>query len=115
MSLPANFSENPKEELHRYFRNLCIEFKRVIKSSKDVNQLDAEIQRFIDASKQMNWHHNTSSVYRRDESDKATRKLLAEYKRYVDALKSNQHNANPQDLLDVLAEIEQLVNTLKVT
>jgi len=115
MALPENFSQNPKEDLHRVFRNLCIEFKKTIKSSKNVSQLDLEIQRFIDASKQMNWHHNSSSVFHRDEGDKATRKVLAEYKRYVDELNSNQQNANPQDLLDALAEVERLIKSYKVT
>ncbi|MGE5195792.1 MAG: hypothetical protein ACM3JI_00500 [Anaerolineae bacterium] len=114
MSLPANFSGMPSEELHRDFRNICIELKKVIHSSKDVERLQVEMDRFIDASKHMDWHHKTSGVYHKQEGDKAVGKVWAEFKRYKESLSSNPYQTNPQDLLNAFAEVERLVDSLKV-
>ena len=115
MSLPNNFAGAPNEELHRYFRNVCIQMKKTIKNSKDVEELQQEMDRFIDASKQMNWHTKTSGVYHKDDGEKATKKVLSEYIRYVDGLLKNAGTPNAQDLLDALSEVERLIDNLKAT
>ena len=114
MPIPENFS-TPHEEPHRYLRNLLIEFKKLIQSSKDPEELQAEMERFWDVAKQMDWHNKTTGVYHRDEGAKVTRKIRHEFDRYVAGLIDDQEGTNPQDLLDALAEVERLLKTLKVT
>jgi hypothetical protein len=115
MSLPANFSEQPAEDPHKYFRNILIQFRKTIKSSKDADLLQDQMAQFIDASRQMNWHHKQSGVYHKDQGEKAADKVWTEFKRYAQDLQMHPHQANPQDLLEALGEIERLVNSLKVT
>jgi hypothetical protein len=111
MPLPANFSGSPHEELHRYFRNLCHEFKKMVKTSKKSLELQQQMDQFIDTSKQMDWHHKNTGVYHKEAGDKATNKVWTEFKRYV----LNIETANPQDLLDAIGEVERLINSLKTT
>jgi len=113
MSLPANFSEVPKEELHRHFRNFCIAFEKVLKSSKKIDDVAFEVERFIDLSKQMNWHQKNGDVFRKDEGDKAANKVIAESQRYLKSLQTKDPTATPQDLLDALKEVERLILSLK--
>lgn len=115
MSLPANFSGSPNEDLHRDFRNLCMDIKNKIKTSKDPNELEWEIERFVDASKQMNWHHKSSDVFKKEEGDKTTHKVYMEFKRYVNELKFNKAKASTKDLLDAFSELEKLIQSYKVT
>lgn len=111
MSLPANFSGFPHEELHRYFRNLCHEFKKAIQTSKDSAELQQYMDQFIDYSKQMDWHKKNTGTYHKEEGEKATNKVWDEFKRYA----LNLEKANPQDLLDALTEVERLIKSLKST
>ena len=109
MPLPANFSGYPHEELHRYFRNLCHEFKKTIKSSKNSIELQQCMDQFIDASKQLDWHQHNTGVYHKEQGEKAANKVWDEFKRYV----LNLDKANPQDLLDAIGEVERLFDTIK--
>ena len=115
MSLPANFSQPPGEELHRYFRNSCREFKKVIQSSKNINELISEMENFINTSKQMDWHYKPSGVYHKEQGQKAVDKVWSEFKRYIKALASHSREAaNPQDLIDALGLVEQMIDSYKV-
>ena len=115
MPLPNNFSSSPKEEPHRFFRNICIEFRKTIKTSKDTDKLQEEMERFLNTSKDMNWHHHNGAVYRKDEGEKACDKVWKEFDRYFKALQSQAFKANPQDLLEALGEVERLIHSLKVS
>jgi len=115
MSLPANFSGKPGEEPHRYFRNSLLEFKKVVKTSKDIDQLQIEMERFLNASKQLDWHHKNPQAYRKDEAEKATGKVWTEFKRYIMGLQSKSQKVSPQDLIDALSKVEQMVLNMKVT
>jgi len=115
MPLPANFSEPPAEEPHRYFRNICIQFRKTIKSSKNADELQELMEKFINTSREMNWHPHTSGVYHKDQAEKATDKVWSEFKRYIQELQSEPKKANAQDLLEALAEIEKMIQNLKVT
>ncbi|HSW86030.1 MAG TPA: hypothetical protein VLG49_00865 [Rhabdochlamydiaceae bacterium] len=110
MPLPVNFSGNPGEEPHHFFRKVCIDFKKKIRSSKDSVELKEALERFVDSSKQLDWHHKSSGVYRKNEGDKAIHKVWTECTRYIDGLASN---SNPQDLLDALEAVDHLVDSLK--
>ncbi len=113
-SLPVNFSGAPSEELHHHFRNICIEFQKTIKQSTDIRALDEQIDRFIDTSKQINWHHRNSGVYHKDEGAKACERVCSEYMRYRTGLQKDQ-GVNPQDLIDALLGVEQLLRGSKAT
>jgi hypothetical protein len=115
MSLPVNFSGFSGEELYRHFRNVCIEFKKLIKTSQDLTELEQEMNRFTHTSKQMQWHHQNSGVYHKDQGDKAIHKVWTEYKRYFTALESGDAKANPQDLLEALSSVEKLIDSLKMS
>lgn len=115
MALPANFSGYPSEELHHYFRNVCIEFKKTLKSTTDQTALSEQIDRFKDACKQMNWHQKNTGVYHKGTGDKAATRVVDEYNRYVIALTKTPFEANPQDLLDAIAQVEMLIKEKKAT
>jgi hypothetical protein len=114
MSLPPNFSGMPTEEQHHYFRNVCIALKKAIKTTKDCKVLDEKMERLISASREVEWPHSTSDVYHRDKAEKAIQKVANEFRRYLHDLENHKENANPQDLLNALALVETMVDTLKV-
>lgn len=114
MTLPFNFSGAPQEDLYHHFRNVCIEFKKTVKSTKDPSKLELEMDRFINVSSHMNWHHSNSDVYHKDEGEKSNAKILREFRRYIKALQTNSSQANPQDLLDAISEVERLIKSVKV-
>jgi hypothetical protein len=103
MDLPTNFSSPPSEEPHRYLRNLCIAFKKLIKETQDPEEIMQEMESLFDVAKQMNWHAGNSALG----------KLYRECKRYAADLGSEA--ANPQNVLDALKELEQLIASFDVT
>ena len=115
MSLPASFGSAPGEELHRYFRNACIEFKKLIKATRDIRELQDEMQKIIDVSKQMNWHTKNTGVYHKDGEAKTFDKLFAEFKRYITDLQTKPSTANPSDLVNALDLMEQFIKSYRVT
>ncbi len=115
MSLPVNFARPPGESPRHYFRTLCINLKKCLHKSTDIEQLKFEMQRFVDAVKQLDWHYKNSEVYRKDEGYKAQEKLWAEFVRYIEVLQTNPKEAKVQDLIACLDEIEGLIDTWKVS
>jgi len=114
MPLPGNFSGAPSEEVHRHFRNICIEFKKVAQSSKDIDQLQQEMERFMNAAKTMHWPQKSDAVYHKDEGEKIMGKVWSEFKRYIMALVSNQPNTSSRDLIEALSAVERLIDSYKV-
>jgi hypothetical protein len=112
MSLPANFTGGPQETLNHHCRNVGLEFKKTIKSSKDASELKMELERYINVINNLDWHEKNSNVYRKKESEKAINKINKEFERYIKDLESDQQKANPQNLLDAIAEMEQLTQSL---
>ncbi len=112
MPLPANFSSSPGEEPWRDFRNLCIQFKKLIKSSDDSEELQRMMEQFINDSRAMSWHHKTSGHYHKDVAEKMTGRVFSEFKRYIAALQ-NPGNANRQNLLDAITEVEKYIDNLR--
>lgn len=113
MTLPANFASCPQEELHHHCRNVAVEFKKTIKSSKDVPELQMALDRYLNVIKHLDWHEKTSGIYHKNENEKATNKLTKEFNRYATDLESNQKQANPQSLLDAITEMEKVIQSLK--
>lgn len=114
MSLPFNFASPPHQEPHRYFRNLCIEFRKLIHSSKDLEMLEEAMGAFMNASKNMNWHHKDTGVYHKAQGEKVVAKVWTEFDRYIRALKASAET-NPEDLLVALDDVESLIDTFKVS
>jgi hypothetical protein len=115
MALPDNFAKDPTEGPNRYFRNVCIQFRKTVVSSKDYPSLEPEIENFINASKEMDWHVKNSDVYHKDQGEKAVQKVLRECDRYYKTLIADPSSATSQDLLDALEEVERLIHNLKAT
>ena len=115
MSLPPNFACRPGEDLHHYFRKICIEFKKTIQSSQDPDSLELQMQMFINTSKNVNWHQQPQAVYRKPEGEKAVEKVWTEFKRYVNTLKTTPEKAKSQDLLVALDEVERLIKMGKAS
>lgn len=115
MPLPTNYGHSPGEEPHRSFRNTCIAFRKILKLSKNADELEQLMGRFIEESKQMEWHRKKSDVYHKDEGEKLADKLFSEFHRYAAALRSNPEQANPHDVLTALDLMEQYIKSFKVT
>lgn len=112
MSLPANFASCPQEELHHHCRNVALELKKTIKSSKDISELKMALERYLNVVRHLDWHQKSTGVYHKDGSEKATNKLVREFNRYTADLESNQKQVNSQVVLDAVTEIEQLIQSL---
>lgn len=115
MPLPSNCGHPPGEEPHRSFRNTCIIFKKTLKNSKNPEELEQLMQRFIEESKQMDWHHHNTAVYHKDEGEKLADKVCSEFERYVTALRTEASHANPADILTAIELMEQYIKSFKVT
>lgn len=115
MELPVNFAQNPAEDPNRFFRNVCIHFRKVILSTKDYQSLEPEIENFINASKEMNWHLKNSAVYHKDAGEKAMERVLSACDRYYKALIADPESATSQDLLNALDEVERLIHNQKAS
>ncbi len=115
MTLPNNFAGAPHEEPHRYFRNSCIEFKKTIHATQDLNLLQEQMEKFISAAKQVNWHHKSSDGFRKNDGEKAADKVWKEFDRYFRSLSKDPKKASAQDLLNALAEIERLIQNFKIS
>lgn len=107
MALPENFSSQPNGEPHRYFRNLIIEFKKKVQYGADLNELQKDMDNFLDVCKQLDWGHKSSGTYSKPVGEKACQKVWEAFDRYF------KDQARPQDLIDALTEVERLVNNFK--
>jgi hypothetical protein len=114
MSLPPSFSGMPMREQYRYFRNVCIDFRKAIKSTEDPEVLSEQLDRFIGASRSVPWPHEHSEIYHKDKAEQATQKVVNEFRRYLADLEGNSETANPEDLLTALSNVEDMIDSLKV-
>jgi hypothetical protein len=115
MPLPDNFSSAPTEGPHRFFRNVCLHFKKSIQATKDLRELEENIENFINASKQMDWHVQSGDVFRKNEGEKAVLKVLSECERYYKAMLDDPAKAVAQDLLDALDNLNHLIDSFNVS
>lgn len=114
MDIPTSFSMPPGESQHKYFRNLCIEFKKLVKKSDDLDLLQFEMEKLINASKQINWEHKSTDKFKKDKAEKTLSKVWTEFDRYFMNLKDNKDKSNMQDLLDAIEEVESLISEQKI-
>jgi hypothetical protein len=107
--LPSSFSSNPDINPRKYFKNLLISFKKEINSSNNLNILQDQMQAILNAAKDLNYKdHENNAKYRKEESEKALKKVFSEFYRYFISL-SKKEKTNPQDLLDSIKMVEVLI------
>jgi len=112
--LPSGFAMKPGQDPHNYFRNLCIEFKKLINQTVDIDMLQDEMDKLINAGKEMKWNENHKLPLKQESGEKAMSKVWHEFQRYVEALQKSSSKANRQDLLDALGEIERMLKNFDV-
>lgn len=104
--LPPSFCRPPGESPHHYYRNVVLEFKKILQQTRDLDQLLIIMEKLLNASKEMTWKECRKNVWRKEEGDKAIQKLFHEFKRYLSDLNSNPKKATTQYMCDVLDEIK---------
>ncbi len=115
MTLPANFAMRPGETPRHYFRNVCIEFKKLVQATRNIDELEQAMQNFINTSKNMNWHPESSGVYRKDVGEKAAEKVWSEFKRYIESIRNGTNHVYQKDILQAIDDVEQLIEVNKVS
>ena len=114
-NLPPSFSMPPGQNPHSYYRNLCIEFKKILNETKDILILQKEMNKLLSASKEMNWKEEKLEIWKKNDGKKAIDKVWYEFKRYIHDLQTSKEKANTQDLLDAIEEIQRQVSNLDIT
>jgi len=114
-NIPCNFSRPTGQELHHYFRNLCLEFKKTLHNTKDVETLQVEMDKIINACKDLKWKEPKHDIWKKTEGEKAILKLFAEFKRYIKDLRCEPEKVSSQYVLTALDEIIKLIESQKVT
>jgi hypothetical protein len=110
-----NYGHFLGQNSNKYFHNLCIEFVKTLHQSKDPNRLEIEMEKVINASKQMNWKKEKKSVWKKEDGEKALNRVWSEFSRYVQSLRKKENESNLKELLEALSEVQRLVDALKVT
>ena len=112
-SSAPTFPGFPEEEMTRRFRNIIIQFKKTIKSSKNIDELNAEMEHFMNTSRRVGWPHATSGVYHKDGAEKAVAKVTTEFQRYITSLQNDPSKAVYQDLLEAVLVVESMLGQIK--
>jgi Skp family chaperone for outer membrane proteins len=112
--VPKSFSCPPGQSLHKYFSNLCIEFRKILEEKGNLEVLQKKMVEIINAAKEMDFLKKRSDVWGKEETDKGMRRLLDEFKRYVRDVESNVERADEKDLLKALEEVERLIKSWEI-
>lgn len=108
--LPANFGSAPGQSPHKYFFNLCHEFKKILQVNKDVKELEVEMMKFINASKEMIWKEDKHHQFKKPMGLKAVDRFYGELRRYLLQLaKPTSIDPVVQDVVEALEEVIRLV------
>lgn len=116
MPLPSpapELSGFPEEEMTRRFRNILLQFKKTIKASRNIDVLNSEMEHFMNANRRVQWPHQTSGVFHKDEAEKAVGKVVTEFQRYIAVLQKDPPEATYQDLLEALLIVESMIDNIK--
>jgi hypothetical protein len=110
--LPTNFGSMPGQSPHKYFHNLCREFKKILEVNKNPKELEMEMIKFINASKEMKWKEDKHHQFKKPLGSKAVDRFYGELRRYLLQLaKPTSMDPALQDVLDALEEVIQLVES----
>lgn len=113
-ALPSSFSMPPGQDPHKYFHNLLIEFKKLLKRSKEIAALQIEMEKLLNASKDMSWKSHRDKTFKKEIGEKACAKVWSEFKRYLAALEKKLPSTNYQDLIDAIEDLETLLENFEV-
>lgn len=108
MLLPANFSGVPQEQLHHHFRNVCLDFKKTLKTSKDVIEIQMQLDKFYNLCRHMDWHEKNSDVFHKNSAEKAINKVMRDCGRYIQELEGEQSSISAQDIINDITTVENL-------
>lgn len=113
--LPSNFSSSPDQDPHKYFKNLLIDFKKAIENNSNIDILQQNMEALINAAKQMQYiDQHKKSIYHKPETTKALSKIWTEFDRYFITKKNTPKKANPNDLLEAIILVENLLNNFNI-
>lgn len=87
--LKPGYSSYPEKTLVRHFRNSFLQLKKTIQSSKNIEELNLQMEHFINTNRQITWPHHTSDVFHKDEAEKAVEKVVTEFRRYIKDLQGH--------------------------
>ncbi len=113
MNLPKNFCAKPGESNHKYYLNLCYDFKKKIENTRDPSDLEEEMQTLINASRDLDWRESKHTVYKKSESEKIFSHFIKELARYTTNLREG-HLPASQDLIDSLDELILLLESRRI-
>lgn len=108
MSLPANFSGAPQEQIHHHFRNVCLNFKKTLKTSRDMTEIQMQLNSFYNLCRHMDWNEKNSDVFHKNSAEKAINKVIKDCERYLQGLENEQGPITAQDVINDLNEVENL-------
>jgi len=110
MSLPSSFSSLPDQNPHKYIKNLLIDLKKEINKKAPPEVLQNKMQALINATKKLKYKDpHKKDIFHKTETTKAISKIWTEFDRYVLFIKNEPEKANPQDLLDAILLVENLL------
>lgn len=107
-SLPPSFSGAPGEDIHHYFHNVLLEFKKLIHRSQNIEELEMQMETIINACRDMTWGEENGAICKKSEAEKLFDKLYEEFKRYIEDLQKDLNRANVVDLSFTLQEVIDL-------
>ena len=103
----------PEEKSVRHFRNILIQLKKTLMSSKKIDEINQEMEHFINANRKVVWPHQTQEVFRKEEAEKAIAKITTEFQRYVSDLKKHQGKESFQDLMEAILVLESIIDQIR--
>ncbi len=103
----------PGESLHKYYLNLCYDFKKKIETTRDPSELEERMVTLINASRDLDWRETKHSKYKKPEAEKIFNHFINELARYTTNLREG-HKTETQDLLDSLDELILLLESRKL-
>lgn len=107
-SLPPSFSRPPGEDIHHYFRNILLDFKKIIHHSQNIDELEHQMIAIINASRDICWKNDPYEVIRKSNAEKLLDKLFTECRRYIEDLQKDLISANNEYLSVALEELLDL-------
>jgi hypothetical protein len=104
---------NPDTTLVRNLRNALIQLKKTIHHSQKIEELNLDMEHFLNASRKVDWPHKPGEVYHKDAAEKAVMKVVSEFQRYRKDIEGGHPLKSQQDLLDAIAIVETMLSGIR--
>lgn len=112
-TIRPGYSGYPDGTEIRNLRNALLQFKKILHSSNNIEELNMEMEHFLSASRKVAWPHQSGAVFHKDESEKAVKKVITEYQRYTKDLLNEKPLDSQQDLINALSMVETMMDRVK--